>query len=50
MKKLIVDLDDTISVTENGDYVHSKPIKQTIELLKKYQEEGFHIARGKKHE
>ena len=35
VKKLIVDLDDTISVTENGDYVHSKPIQKTIDLLKK---------------
>lgn len=43
VKKLIVDLDDTISVTENGDYVHSKPIQKTIELLKQYQAEGFQI-------
>ncbi|MBR6431405.1 MAG: hypothetical protein IKS64_00965, partial [Muribaculaceae bacterium] len=43
VKKLVVDLDDTISVTENGDYVHSKPIQPTIDLLKKYQEEGFQI-------
>ena len=43
VKKLIVDLDDTISVTENGDYVNSKPIQQTIDLLKKYQAEGFQI-------
>ncbi len=43
VKKLIVDLDDTISVTENGDYVNSKPIRQTIELLRQYQAEGFQI-------
>lgn len=43
IKKLIVDLDDTISVTENGDYVNSKPIKQTIDLLKQYAADGFQI-------
>lgn len=43
IKKLIVDLDDTISVTEKGDYVNSKPIGKTVELLKRYQKEGFQI-------
>lgn len=43
VKKLVVDLDDTISVTENGDYEHSKPIQPTIDLLKKYKEDGFQI-------
>lgn len=36
-KRLIVDLDDTITITENGDYVHSKPIQPTIDMLKKIQ-------------
>lgn len=44
VKKLIVDMDDTITVTEKGDYVHSKPIQETIELLKKYKAEGFQIV------
>jgi len=43
VKKLVVDLDDTISVTENGDYENSKPIQATIDMLKKYQAEGFQI-------
>lgn len=43
VKKLVVDLDDTITVTEHGDYEHSKPIQPTIELLKKYKAEGFQI-------
>lgn len=43
VKKLVVDLDDTITVTENGDYEHSKPIQETIDLLKKYYAEGFQI-------
>lgn len=43
MKKLIVDLDDTISITEKGDYINSKPITAVIEMLKKYKTEGFEI-------
>ncbi len=44
LKRLIVDLDDTITVTVKGDYEHSKPIQKTIDLLKKYKEEGFDIV------
>lgn len=43
-KRLVVDLDDTITITEHGDYVNSKPIQPTIDLLKKYKEEGFEIV------
>ena len=44
VRKLVIDLDDTISVTENGDYQNSKPIQETISLLRKYKEEGFLIV------
>ncbi len=44
VKKLVVDLDDTITVTEHGDYEHSKPIQPTIDLLKQYQAAGFQIV------
>lgn len=43
VKKLVVDMDDTITITEHGDYEHSKPIQKTIDLLKKYKEDGFQI-------
>jgi len=43
-RRLIVDLDNTITVTINGDYVHSKAIQETIDLLKKYKNEGFEIV------
>lgn len=43
-KRLIVDLDNTITITKNGDYVNSKPIQKTIDLLRKYKEEGFEIV------
>ena len=44
MKRLIVDLDDTISITVEGDYINSKPIQPFIDLLHTYKEEGFEIA------
>lgn len=43
-KRLVVDLDNTITVTYDGDYVHSKAIQKTIDLLKKYKEDGFEIV------
>lgn len=44
MKKLIVDLDHTLSITIDGDYVNSKPISPMIETLVKYKELGFEIV------
>lgn len=44
MKRLIVDLDDTITVTVQGDYEHSVPILSTIDMLKKYKAEGFEVV------
>lgn len=44
MKRLIVDLDDTLSVTIKGDYVNSKPIRPMIENLLTYKELGFEIV------
>ena len=43
-KRLIVDLDNTISYTIKGDYVNSKPIEQTINMLRKYHDEGWEIV------
>lgn len=42
--KLVVDLDDTLSYTIDGDYVNSRPIIPVIEMLKKYKEKGFQIV------
>ena len=44
MKRLIVDLDDTISITSNGDYINSAPIVEMIKKLKEYKNEGFEIV------
>ena len=44
IKRLIVDLDNTISYTVKGDYVNSKPIEQTINMLHKYHDDGWEIV------
>ena len=44
IKRLIVDLDNTISYTIKGDYVNSKPIEQTINMLRKYHDDGWEIV------
>ena len=44
IKRLIVDLDNTISYTIEGDYVNSKPIEQTINMLRKYHNDGWEIV------
>lgn len=44
MKRIIIDLDDTICQTENGDYINSKPIPEVIEKMHEYKNLGFEIA------
>jgi len=44
MKRLILDLDDTICTTINGDYQNSKPIEPVIEKIRHYKEQGFTIV------
>ncbi|WP_356638652.1 capsular biosynthesis protein [Psychrobacter sp. APC 3279] len=38
-----MDLDNTISDTDNGDYRNSQPIPGIIEKLRDYKEHGFEI-------
>lgn len=44
MKRLIVDLDDTVSITLEGDYINSSPVVEVIRKLKEYKEQGFEIV------
>jgi capsule biosynthesis phosphatase len=44
MKRLIVDLDNTISFTSNGDYLNSKPNIELIDMLHHYKLKGFEIV------
>ena len=43
MKKLIVDIDNTICITINGDYENSKVNNDLVLKLKEYQNNGFEI-------
>lgn len=44
MKRLIMDLDDTICRTHNGDYANSIPNNAVIEKLREYKAMDFTIA------
>lgn len=44
MKRLVMDLDDTISWTEEGDYANAKPISSVIEKMQQYKKLGFDIV------
>ena len=44
MKRLIMDLDDTMSTTANGKYHESTPILSVIEKLKEFKKQGFEIV------
>ncbi|MBT8545264.1 HAD-IIIC family phosphatase [Polynucleobacter paneuropaeus] len=44
MKKIVIDLDDTISKTIDSDYKNSQPIVEIIELLQEYRKKGFEIV------
>ncbi|MFV2030306.1 HAD-IIIC family phosphatase [Neisseria sp. S1] len=43
MKRLIMDLDNTITRTENSDYDNAQPIKEVIQKLHEYKQQGFEI-------
>ncbi len=43
-KKIIIDLDDTICITDNGDYKNSKPKYDIIEKINEYKYKGFKIV------
>ena len=41
--KIIIDLDDTICSTKNGDYENSIPKEKVIKKIKEYKNLGFEI-------
>jgi capsule biosynthesis phosphatase len=43
MKKLVVDIDNTICTTENGDYENSKPVKSIIRKLNQLYDKSWYI-------
>jgi capsule biosynthesis phosphatase len=44
MKRIIVDLDDTICMTEDGDYANASPVGTVVEKLREYRSKGFEVA------
>lgn len=44
MKRIIFDLDDTLTRTTNGDYANAEPITPVIEKLRDYHTQGFCIV------
>lgn len=44
MKRIVMDLDETICTTVNGDYVNSIPKPDVIERMREFKAEGFEIV------
>lgn len=44
MKRLIFDLDDTLSKTIDGDYTNAQPIMPVVAKLREYHAQGFTIV------
>lgn len=44
MKRIIIDLDDTLCTTVEGDYVNARPVPEVVERLRWYHANGFEIA------
>ncbi|MBR2252682.1 MAG: HAD-IIIC family phosphatase [Neisseriaceae bacterium] len=44
MKKIVIDLDNTISMTKNRDYANAEPIMEVVEKIREYKQMGFDIV------
>ncbi len=44
MKKIVIDLDGTITAKETSDYDDVQPNDAVVEMLRKYRDEGFEIV------
>lgn len=44
MKRLILDVDDTISYNVNDDYSHAKVNKELVDMIREYKDQGFEIV------
>ncbi|MGJ7914620.1 capsular biosynthesis protein [Massilia sp. LXY-6] len=44
MKRLIIDLDDTVCRTVGGDYKNATPVSSVIEQIRNYKRDGFEIV------
>lgn len=44
MKRLIMDLDNTISINKTGNYSDATPVFPVIEKIREYKQKGFEIV------
>jgi capsule biosynthesis phosphatase len=44
VKRLVIDLDDTLCRTQAGAYADAEPIPEMIEQVRAYREDGFEIV------
>lgn len=44
MKRLIMDLDNTVSITKDGNYAEAEPVIEVIERIREYKNKGFEIV------
>ncbi len=44
MKRIVIDLDNTITLGDNKDYLEVSPNLEVVETIKKYKEMGFEIV------
>lgn len=44
MKRLVFDLDGTITIDSDGSYHEKKPNEEIVQKLKEYKEQGFEIV------
>lgn len=44
MKRLVMDLDNTVSVNKTGNYSEATPVLEVIEKMHEYKKQGFVIA------
>ena len=44
MKRIVIDLDGTITAEETSDYENVAPNPEVIEVLRRYQQDGFEIV------
>lgn len=44
MKRIVIDLDETICSTVNGDYANSIPKPDVIERMREFKAQGFEIV------
>lgn len=44
MKRIVIDLDNTLCRSRQGDYANAEPILETIDAVRRYSRSGFEIV------